>query len=278
MQECISPYYFHNGKTEDCDRFDLRWVYEGESIYEVLRIQDGIPLFLEDHTGRLDRTADIRGMKLPADPETIGRDIYAYVRGIGLSEGNLKVVINRERGKKEHFHYLIYRIVHHYPTGEMYRNGVKCLLHYAERFQPEAKVINYRLRNTIYKRLIETSHYEALLVDRKGKITEGSRSNVFFIRGEILFTAPDSCVLPGISRSHVIQICKDKKVDLRMKSVEPADLGDFDAAFLTGTSIRILPVSRVETCTFDPGHSLLTKLKNEFDEVIKAYVRLRKIS
>jgi len=273
MQECIAPYYFHNGKSEECDRFDLRWVYEGESIYEVIRVQERIPLFIGDHIRRLARTAELRGLKLPAGSGGIIRDIEDYITDTGMNEGNLKIVINHNPDQSSGYHYLIYRIIHHYPTPEMYREGVKCLLHYAERFQPEAKVINPRLRNTIFKRLIETAHYEALLVNRQGEITEGSRSNVFFIRGETLYTAPDKLVLPGISRAQVIRICMDHGFDLQMTAINANDLQKYDAAFLTGTSIRILPVSTIGKVCFQTGHSLLKQLHTAYDEGVRFYIR-----
>jgi branched-chain amino acid aminotransferase len=278
MQECVANVCFHNGHTERYEQFDLRWVYEGESLYEVLKIEEGIPLFLEDHLERLHHTALLRRMALPAGQQTIAEDIYSYIREINLRQGNLKVVINKPEEIKEHVHYLIYQIGHHYPSEEMYGDGVNCLIHFAERSQPMAKVINHRLRNTIYKRLIETAHYEALLVNRQGQITEGSRSNVFFVRNNEIYTAPDHLVLPGISRAKVLDICRNQQIPLHVEPVMFADLPLCDAAFLTGTSIRILPVSSIDDITFTSRHTIPGVLMSAYRDMVNRYIRQHLVS
>ena len=276
MAECIAKYYFHNGNLEKRDHFRLNLVYEGESIYEVVRVQQGVPLFLEEHVRRLERTAALRRIKLPKPGKNITADVYQYAVHEGIDDGNLKVVVNVEEGKPRKHHYLIYRIEHHYPDASMYREGVHCVLHYAERFQPEAKVINPRLRNVIFRKLIETRRYEALLVDRENRITEGSRSNVFLILEGKLFTAPENRVLPGISRAHLLQLARERNIPVHFEAIPVERLRAFEALFLTGTSIRVLPVSEIGELRFNPGHPLIRDLSSDYEHWVQQYIRLHR--
>ena len=81
--------------------------------------------------------------------------------------------------------FLVYYIEPIYPTAEQYRNGVKGILFHAERKNPESKVINHKLRSCNLSQAYPGRCYEALLVNEKNLITEGSRSNIFFLKGEI---------------------------------------------------------------------------------------------
>ena len=49
---------------------------------------------------------------------------------------------------------------------------------------------------------------------KNNEITEGSRSNIFFLKDETLVTAPDNAVLNGITRKHILEICRENSIRL----------------------------------------------------------------
>jgi branched-chain amino acid aminotransferase len=114
--------------------------------------------------------------------------------------------------------------------------GVKGILYYAQRKDPESKVINHKLRSSIYHNLILHRGYEALLVNEENCITEGSRSNIFFLKGDVLTTASDDKVLNGITRKYILDICRDNKIRVEFKCVPVDSIPGYDAVFMTGTS------------------------------------------
>jgi branched-chain amino acid aminotransferase len=123
-----------------------------------------------------------------ADSSSLRKDIINLTRSDRKKEANIKIVFNYNNGADN---YLVYFIEPIYPTAEQYKKGVKGILYSAQRKDPESKVINHKLRSSIYHKLIQEGGYEALLVDGKKLITEGSRSNIFFLKDESLVTAPD---------------------------------------------------------------------------------------
>lgn len=278
MSECYLQKYLHNGKIKESAMFDVNLVYSGESLYEVFRIIEKIPLFWEDHISRLFRTAEITGMNIWYDESAIEDVVNDLIRVNSVEEGNIKLVFNfRRKNRIMDRNFLAYLIEPIYPSKEQYKQGVNGILFQASRNNPTAKVINQNLRIAVYKQLIEKGAYEALLIDNKGRVTEGSRSNIFLIKDGKVFTAPDSDVLSGIARKHVIDTCIKENIPLAFTKISLADLDSMDAVFMTGTSPRVLPFSRIGESTFDTNNKILSRILTGYNKVISNYISVKRI-
>lgn len=263
MNECYGKKYILNGKLQSAESFDNSLVYEGNSVYEVIRMSKGYPVFFFDHMERLASSVRLQGKRMLADPESIKKDIIDLRKWDKRREINLKIVFNYNKDSED---YLVYFIEPVYPSDEQYRKGVKGLLFYAERKDPESKVINHKLRSSIFQKLILEGAYEALLVNDKGQITEGSRSNIFFMKGGKLVTAPDNVILSGITRKHILDICNENNIEVRMTCVKAGRLQDYDAVFMTGTSPMVLPFCCIDDKYFNVKHSLIAMLRELYIE------------
>lgn len=86
---------------------------------------------------------------------------------------------------------------------------------------------------------------ETLLV-RDGYFTEGSHSSIFFIKNDKLFTHPESpCILSGVTRKVIIDLCEDLKIEVIEKAVHIDELVEVDEIFLTGTTTQVLSVKSI---------------------------------
>lgn len=259
MNECFGKKFILNGRVESADIFDNSMVYEGDSIYEVIRLSKGSPVFFSDHMERLAVSTSLQDKPMLADAGTLKKDIIALSKSERKKEANLKIVFNYN---KDCSSYLVYYIEPIYPTEEQYRKGVKGILFYAERRDPASKVINHRLRSSIYHKLILEGGYEALLVNEKGEVTEGSRSNIFFLREGTLYTAPDRMILSGITRKHILEICADENIPVKMSCVKADRISDYDAVFMTGTSPMVLPFNSIDERHFRVDFPVIKKLRD----------------
>jgi branched-chain amino acid aminotransferase len=271
MNECFGNSFILNGELQPAELFENHLVYDGDSIYEVLRMVKGKPLFLNDHFERLSVSAGLQQRRMLADFDTLRNDIIALARSERMREVNLKIVFNYNKFEN----YLIYLIESVYPTKEQYKNGVKGSLFKAERKDPESKVIDHKLRTEIYHKLLKESAYEALLVNRNNCITEGSRSNIFFIKDQSLFTAPEETVLSGVTRKHVIDICRENGTDVKFACISSEAIQEYDSVVMTGTSPVILPFYCIDNIYFNPYHPLISLLRNLYleraDESIRKF-------
>lgn len=261
MIECDGKKFILNGSLQPVEMFDKSLVYEGESVYEVLRLIKSNPIFFQDHMERLTTSVKLQKKEILADIPAIRRAIITLARSQKKRETNVKIVFNYNNGDNN---YLIYFIESIYPTAEQYKRGVKGVLFFAERKDPESKVINHKLRSSIYHKLIHEGAYEAVLVNEANLITEGSRSNIFFLRGETLVTAPDNVILNGITRKHILEICDENKIRVVQTCVNADDIKEFEAVFMTGTSPMVLPLCCIGDIPFNVNVPLIDRLRNHY--------------
>ena len=258
MNECYGKKFILNGNLQPAEMFDNSLVYEGDSVYEVLRTIKGTPIFFSDHMERLTSSVRLQKKELLVQIPALRKVIIELSRSDKIKESNLKIVFNYNQGVSN---YLVYFINSVYPTDLQYKNGVKGILFSAERKDPESKVINHKLRSSIYHRLITDGSYEAILVNENDFITEGSRSNIFFLKGETLLTAPDNSVLNGITRKHVIEICNEINIKIEYSFIAVKDIEKYDGVFMTGTSPMILPFSHVDDKLFKVKFPLIERIR-----------------
>lgn len=263
MNECYGRKFVLNGQIQPSEIFDNSLVYDGDSIYEVIRMIKGTPVFFHDHMERLESSAKLQRKKMLADEAVLRRDVLNLVKTEKKKDINLKIVFNYNR---DSFNYLVYFIEPIYPSDEQYRKGVRGILFYAERKNPESKVINHKLRSSIYHKLILEGGYEALLVNEQNCITEGSRSNIFFLKGDSLVTAPDDKILSGITRKYIIEICRDINIRIDYRCVPADSLKNYDAVFMTGTSPMVLQFCCINDVNFKVPSPLIEKLRTLYVE------------
>lgn len=239
------------------------------TVYEVVRIIEGVPLFLEDHFERLLASMKIQDFKFNLAYPEFKSAIIRLIELNRITTGNVKFEFNRNGNRDS---WSLFFIPHNYPTEEEYKNGVTVDLLFAERSNPNAKVIQKSIRERANQLIADQNLYEVLLVDRQNRITEGSRSNVFFVKGGVFYTAPASMVLVGITRLKVFELLK--KLDFRI--VEEAILVDqinqFDAVFLTGTSPKVLPIARIGNLNYSTLNPFVLTLIEEYNGMINNYI------
>lgn len=258
MSECHGKKFILNGETQPSDSFDKSLVYEGESIYEVIRIVKGSPVFFNDHMERLASSVKLQRKELLADSSVLRKAIISLLRSHKKKETNLKIVFNYNNGFNN---YLVYLIESIYPSEVQYKKGVKGIMFFAERKDPESKVIDHKLRSSIYHKLIQEGAYEALLVNENNSITEGSRSNIFFLKGETLFTAPDNLILSGITRKKILEICQENEISVDLSCVKSENIIKYDSVFMTGTSPMVLPFYCIDDKVFNVNNPVIDRLR-----------------
>jgi branched-chain amino acid aminotransferase len=190
-------------------------------------------------------------------------------------EGNVRFVYVAEENNGT---WSISFIPHSYPSADDYFKGVKVGLLLAERDNPNAKVVQQSVRDRANQMIAEQSLYEVLLVDREGQITEGSRSNVFFVKDEVFYTAPASVVLVGITRQKVLECLQELNFRIVEDAVLASGIDQFGAAFLTGTSPKVLPVCSVDRQLFNPDFQCVRQLIKAYDEMIDRYLEQKRLN
>lgn len=276
MKNCVSHKFIFNDKVLPCAEFDKRFPTGSISIYEVVRIYNGIPLFHEDHCARLQKSADLTKLTLLICQSEIREKISTLIKVNNQNIGNVRIVVNQQtiKGKSEN-NLIISFIKHHYPTKHEILSGVIAQTVIAERKNPNAKTINTKLRSLLDSIINSTKIYETIMVNKKGYLTEGSRSNVFFVKSDKLFTTPLSKVLPGITRQKIIDICNMESIELVEDCIPLTELSSFEAIFISGTSPGILPLKQINKHRLQIGHSIVSNIADQYNKIVDNYIDCR---
>ena len=247
----------HNHTPVERDSFSEDILHTGLSLYEVFRVFRGDVIFMEDNLSRLAHSIRKSRLDINITDLNIPEKLEQMIRLEGLTEGNIKYVLHIVDKTVNEY---IYQIHFYYPTEEEYRLGVDVITLRAERENAEVKYINHALREKTNQLIHAHRVYEILLINNEQYITEGSRSNVFFIRENTLYTTPLPYVLPGTTRKRVLEICNRETIPVIETAIPYRELSRYESAFLTGTSPLILPIRTIDHARLDPGHPLLRRV------------------
>lgn len=252
------------------------FIEQGISLYEVLRVIDGVPLFLEQHLERLKNSAKLTNLELPLNDKEVSQRLQDLISSNRVENGNIKFVINyTEPGKPADFY--AYFVEHDYPSKEVYQKGVKTVLVHVERPNPNAKVDRADYRNTVDEAKRRTGSYEALLVNREGNVSEGGRSNLFMVKEDVVYTAPADKVLKGITRQMVLTACQNQGYQVVEKEISLEEMLNMDAIFISSTSPKVLPVSQIDDKIINSGNNkIIQDVMAGYDAIIDDYVKSHK--
>lgn len=244
---------------------------ESTMFYEFIRIVQGVPLFWEEHLARL--SLSIAGIiELPG---TLYADCRQLIAANGLMAANLRLVLFDDL-------VVIHLTPSNYPPAELFDRGVPTGILNWERLDPHVKIIRSDYKAAISSRFAEPGpfgrFYELLLADSQGFLTEGSRSNLFLIRDNQVLSAPESRILKGVTRKHVIEAINASGAELveEMQTLPAIRAGSCEAAFLSSSPFDILPIRSIEEIELPSAeNALLRRIDQAYRAIVASYVGQR---
>jgi len=235
--------------------------------YEVIRLMDGKFLFLKDHLKRFQNSLSGSWFEYPGT-DVIMESLKLLQLNNNETVGNVRICI--QRNIENGISLICYFIPYFYPEEYMYKSGVKLVTYPHVRPNPGIKKWDDPFRISVNEYIQDQCVYEAILLNNQNQITEGSRSNIFFVdNNNKLITAPERSVLPGITRKYVLNICSEKGIEVIQRPVQLDDLSGIPTCFISGTSPKILPVSQLNGFQFNIDHPVLHLLMERFESLIK---------
>lgn len=233
----------------------------GDGIYEVIRTYHGHPFELDAHLARLNQSARALDLTQPY-PLQLWKDYI--LEGIRqTSYDNAKVYIQVTRGVAPRDHVPPSQIE---PTVVMTMRELSPLDASQQALGVEAmtmedirwgrcdiKSINL-LANVLARQQAKKARvFEAILV-KNGDVTEGAVSNVIAVLGGTVVTAPEGPrILSGVTRSVVLQLARQKEFKVEERYLSLDELYGAEEVFLTGTTVEILGVVKIDGKTIGSG-------------------------
>ena len=266
-----APYLIVNSELTKSDTLkhaedgSIELPFEGAVVYEVIRYIHGKGLFLKDHFQRLKSSFALQGLENPVDLQAF--DEYASILLSVNEEQNCNVKIMSTNSD-----FVVYLSKKFYPGPEYYQNGIRTACIQIERPSPNAKIRRGGYIERIEAFKAENEIFEALLMNSEGYLTEGSKSNLFFVRKNepnTIYTAPSEMILEGIMRKYVLDICAQQNMTVKFEAIKYSELNDIEALFITGTSINVLPIAKVDEIQYNSSeNSSVLRIMEAFQNYI----------
>ena len=235
-------------------------------VFEGLRVYGEKIFKLEEHTDRLFHSAERMGMIIPyskeelnfAQEETIKKmNIkYGYVRPVAW-RGSEMMAVSAQKNKIN-----VAVATWEWPSyfsKEDRLKGIALQTAIWRRPSPDtiptdAKAAGLYMICTLSKHEAEKNGYsDALMLDYKGRVSESTGSNIFFVMNGDIHTPIPDCFLNGITRKTVIDLAKSQNINVVEREIYPDEIKNADEIFLTGSAVEVTPVGKIDDQTFNVG-------------------------
>ena len=252
-------------------------VFEGERAY------NGKIFKSKEHTDRLFKSAEIMGIEIPHSKEEINEAKNALLKKMNYLNCYVRPII--WRGSKQmglsthnadiHVAIAVWDDWASYFKIEKRLEGLKLITSPWKRPSPETAPCNAKASGpyvicTMSKEYAEKKGYDdALMLDYRNYVAEGTGANIFFIKGNDIHTPIADCFLNGITRQTVIAMVKNQGFNLIEKHILPSEIRNYDESFLTGTAAEITPIKSIDEITYVTGKNTLSfQFMNDFTDLV----------
>ncbi len=269
--------------------FDHGFLY-GDGIYETMRAYGGKLFLLKKHLSRLKHSADAISLELPLPLDRIGDALNESVSINKLQEAYVRLHISRGPGEigldpalcAAPTMVIVVKPFHDYPAA-YYEQGVSVAIAATRRNHPLAlppaiKGTNF-LNNILAKiEAIKAGAYEGIMLNWEGYVAEGTISNICMVRKGVLYTPHlDTGILEGVTRDLVLRLAKRRKIPVREAMLLPKHLMAADEAFITNTTMEIMPVTTVDRKKIGKGipGPVTAALHQAYQKEVRACLKTR---
>jgi branched-chain amino acid aminotransferase len=255
-------------------------VFEGIRAYET---PQGTAIFRhQDHLARLEASAKLYYMDLPFPKEQFREATHELIARNGFKSCYIRPLVWRGYGPMglNPLDNPVEAMVAVWEWGaylgeEGKRNGVRARVSSYRRISsesliPHSKASGQYLNSVLAKiESVKSGYDEAILLDDKGYVCEGTGENVFVIKNGVIHTpAQADGILDGINRKSCIQIARDLGYEVVERNIARAELALADEVFLTGTAAELTPMREIDDIEIGPPGPVTREIQSVFEDAL----------
>ncbi|WP_299157104.1 branched-chain amino acid transaminase [uncultured Tenacibaculum sp.] len=275
---------FYNGKfikaKEAKENPYSQSLHYGNGVFEGIRAYNtpsGTRIFKsEEHYKRLKYGAEVMDIQFKYTEEELTKITYellernalkdAYIRPLITTGANMSLLTSNETNLIiqcwEWGKYMGDKLLRVKTSSFQRPNPKACFV--------EAKVTGHYINSILSTNEAKKEGYdEALLLDMNGNVAECSGANIFMQKDGKLYTPPRGHIMAGITRSTVIELCKEEGISIEEKHFTLEELKNADACFFTGTAAEVVGLQSLDAYGFplawekSHGYQLMKLYKDE---------------
>ncbi|MDQ3245383.1 MAG: branched-chain amino acid aminotransferase [Pseudomonadota bacterium] len=259
-------------------------LHYGSSVFEGQRAYGGTIFKLNEHSRRLHRSAELLGFQIPWSVDQIDAACNEVLKANGLTDAYLRPVAWRGSesmgvgGKDTEPHLAIAA----WEWGKYFdpaiaANGIRLDIAAFRRPAPytapvHSKAAGLYMICTISKQQATARGFDdALMFDWRGQVAEATGANVFFIRDGAIHTPTPDCFLDGITRRTVMELARNRGIEVIERAIWPEELENFEQMFVTGSAAEVTFVRSAGPWNFEVGE-LSRQLATDYDDVVNGRI------
>src|SRR5438105_6693120 len=258
-------------------------VFEGIRAYRAASGEDLLIFRAGDHMKRLFGTSmRVLRLELPYSADQLIGAIGDLLRANEVHEdAHVRVVAYFD--EVEYGHDLegttgAYILAYPRPRSAKLDSGVRCMVSawrrlsensMSPRVKASANYLNSRV--SLVDAKLKGFDFPILLNDR-GKVSEGPGQNVFLVRDGVLVTPRKTdAILEGVTRDTILRLAAQLELRLEEREVDPTELYVADEAFFVGTAAEVLPIAEIDFYRVGDGSPgpITRRLQSIYDDVVR---------
>lgn len=247
----------------------------GYAVFEFFRILRGVPVFLEDHLERFERSARLLELTPPFGREKLEGLVRELIELNNLREAGIQMLLtggySPDAFNPGQPNLIIAPMTVTPPPAHLYQQGGKVILHQNLRELAEAKTTDYLVAVKLARRVRAEGATEVIYHDGE-TVYEGGRSSLLIIQKGTLITA-QAGVLPGITRKHLLEVARSI-LPILEQPITLSELYSADEVLLTGATRQVMPITQIEDRWVGDGQvgPYSQQLMKAFREHLEAYL------
>ncbi len=226
----------------------------GDGVYEVFKFLGRRPVFLTDHFHRLERGLHEIEIRNPWTEAQYVSVVAALLERTEFDDGIVYTQVTRGEAERAHFFpegitptAVVYSRRMKFPDAAKKERGIRLISTRDIRWRGcNVKSLNL-LANALAKKKAQRAGADEALLVEDGVVREGASASFFIVKSGRLVTHPlDEHILPGVIRDKTIAVALASKIHVDERFIREAELRDLDEAFITSTTMGVMPVSEID--------------------------------
>jgi branched-chain amino acid aminotransferase len=255
-------------------------LHYASSVFEGQRAYGGVIFKLDEHSRRLQRSAQLLGFEIPYSVDQLSAACNEVVKANGLTEAYVRPVAWRgseqmgvtARGTRCRVAIAAWDWGKYFPE-EIAAKGLRLDIARWRRPAPytapvHSKAAGLYMICTLSRQQAEARGYDdALMFDWRGQVAEATGANAFFVRDGALHTPTPDCFLDGITRRTVMDLARRRGIEVVERTIWPEELESFEQMFLTGSAAEVTFIREAGPWNFEIG-DMSRQLAKDYDELV----------
>ncbi len=263
----------------------------GDGVWEAFRLHKGTLVFVDEHLDRLWQGAKAIGMKIPFSREELIRNIWEVLDANQMEDGvHVRLMVTRGIKKTPSQDPRltvsgpnVVIIPEHKKADSSARDqGISLFTSTIRRGSPDYLDPKLNCHSKLHEiqaliQALEAGADEALMLDIHGFVATCNATNFFMVKRGEVWTSTGAYCMNGITRGHVIEVCRSNDIVCHEKNFSLVDVYDADESFVTGTFGGLTPVTKIDGRVIGSGkHGEMTqRIRKWYEQLIEDQVTTR---